>query len=143
MRAQIFFITLAVDDLERSLGFYRDGLGWPTEGIVGQQFHDERTGADGAIAFCTLDGDLLFGLYERTNLAKAASLPLGPPSSTEFSLGIPAASKAEVDELLRQAEAAGATLTAPAHMRPFGVYSGHFADPDGHLFEIAWDSNRQ
>jgi uncharacterized protein len=143
MRAEIFFITLAVDNLERSVAFYRDGLGWPTEGIVGQQFHDEVTGADGTIAFFTLDGGLQLGLYERANLAKDASVPPGPPSSTEFSLGIPAASKTEVDEMLRQAEAAGATLTAPTHMRPFGVYSGYFADPDGHLFEIAWDSNKQ
>jgi len=141
MRAKIFFITLAVADLQRSLVFYRDGLGWPTEGIVGQKFHDELTGADGTIAFFKLDGGLQLGLYERANLAKDANLPAGPPSSTEFSLGIPATSQAEVDELLRLAEAAGATLTAPAHMRPFGVYSGYFADPDGHLFEIAWDSN--
>jgi catechol 2,3-dioxygenase-like lactoylglutathione lyase family enzyme len=141
MRTKILFITLAVDDLERSVAFYRDGLGWPTEGIVGQHFHDEVTGADGTIAFFTLDGGLLLGLYERTNLAKDANLPPGVPSSTEFSLGVPAASQTEVDELLRQAEAAGGTLTAPAHMRPFGVYSGYFADPDGHLFEIAWDSS--
>ena len=143
MRAKVFFITLAVDDLERSVRFYRDGLGWPTEGIGGQQFHDEVTGADGTIAFFTLDDGLMIGLYERSNLAKDASMTLGPPSSTEFSLGIPAGSQAEVDELLGQAEAAGATLTAPPHMRPFGVYSGYFADPDGHLFEIAWDSNKQ
>jgi catechol 2,3-dioxygenase-like lactoylglutathione lyase family enzyme len=75
MRAKIFFITLAVDDLGRSVAFYRDGLGWPTEGIVGQEFHDEVTGADGTIAFFTLDGGLMLGLYERTNLAKDASLP--------------------------------------------------------------------
>ena len=141
MRAKVFFITLAVDDLERSVAFYRDGLGWPTEDIVGRQFHDEITGADGTIAFFTLEGGLLLGLYERTNLAKDASLAPGLPSSTEFSLGIPATSQADVDEQLRNAEAAGATLTAPAHMRPFGVYSGYFTDPDGHLFEIAWDSN--
>jgi hypothetical protein len=141
MQAAISFITLAVDDLERSVGFYRDGLGWPTDGIVGTEFHDEATGADGTIAFFKLDGGLLLGLYERTNLAKDASVPLGPRSSTEFSLGIPAASRDEVDELLRRVEAAGATLTAPAHMRPFGVYSGYFADLDGHLLEIAWDSN--
>jgi catechol 2,3-dioxygenase-like lactoylglutathione lyase family enzyme len=141
MRAKVFFITLAVDDLERSVAFYRDGLGWPTEGIVGRQFHDELTGADGTIAFFALEGGLLLGLYERTNLAKDASLGPGLPSSTEFSLGIPADSQADVDKQLRNAEAAGATLTAPAHMRPFGVYSGYFTDPDGHLFEIAWDSN--
>ncbi|HYK26778.1 MAG TPA: VOC family protein [Streptosporangiaceae bacterium] len=141
MRAKIFFITLAVDDLERAVAFYRDGLGWPTEGIGGQEFHDDVTGADGTIAFFKLEGDLLLGLYERTNLAKDASLPPGPRSSTEFSLGLPAGSRADVDRLLQQVQAAGGTLTATAHMRPFGVYSGYFADPDGHLFEIAWNSN--
>lgn len=142
MDAKIFFITLAVDDLGRSLAFFRDGLGWPTQGIVGQEFHDEVTGADGTIAIFTLDSGLLLALYERTNLAKDASLPAGPPSSTEFSLGLPAGSRDEVDRLLAQAQAAGGTLTAPAHMRPFGVYSGYFTDPDGHLFEIAWNSGQ-
>ena len=141
VQAKIFFITLAVDNLDRSVAFYRDGLGWPTDGIVGQEFHDEATGADGTIAFFKLDGGLLLGLYERANLAKDAGLPPGPPSSTEFSLGLPAGSQEEVDNLLKQVQAAGGTLTAPPHMRPFGVYSGYFADPDGHLFEIAWDSN--
>ena len=142
MNPKIFFITLAVDDLDRSLAFYRDGLGWPTEGIVGREFHDELTGADGTIAIFTLDGGLLLTLYERTNLAKDSTLPVTPPSSTEFSLGIPASSREEVDRMLAQAQAAGGTLTAPAHMRPFGVYSGYFTDPDGHLFEIAWDTNQ-
>ncbi|GAA1977371.1 VOC family protein [Terrabacter lapilli] len=141
MRAQIFFITLAVEDLDRALGFYRDGLGWPTEGVVGGEFHDEVTGADGTIAFITLEGGQKLGLYERANLAKDASLPLGHPSSTEFSLGIPATSREEVDAMLDQARRAGGTLPAPAHLRPFGVYSGYFTDPDGHLFEVAWDTN--
>jgi catechol 2,3-dioxygenase-like lactoylglutathione lyase family enzyme len=142
MQAKILFITLAVDDLERSLAFYRDGLGWPTDGVVGQEFHDEVTGADGTIVFFRLDGGLLLGLYERVNLARDASLPPGPRSPAEFSLGLPAGSRAEVDRLLGLVEAAGGTLTAPPHMRPFGVYSGYFADPDGHLFEIVWDSNQ-
>ena len=77
---------MAVGDLDRSAAFYRDGLGWRTEGIVGQEFHDEATGADGTIAFFTLDAGLMLGLYERTSLAKDASLLAGPPSSTEFSL---------------------------------------------------------
>lgn len=140
MRTTISFITLAVDDLDRSVAFYRDGLGWRTEGVVGQEFHDEVTGADGTIAFFALDQGVTLGLYERANLAKDASLPPGPPSSTEFSLGVPAGSREEVDRFLRQAEAAGATLTAPAHLRPFGVYSGYFTDPDGHLLEVAWNS---
>ncbi len=141
MHAKISFITLAVSDLDRSVAFYRDGLGWQTEGIVGREFHDEVIGADGTIAFFSLEPGLLLGLYERANLAKDAGLRPDPPSTTEFSVGIPAGSQAEVDELLQQAEVAGATLTAPAHLRPFGVYSGYFTDPDGHLFEIAWNSN--
>jgi uncharacterized protein len=141
MHAKINFITLAVEDLGRSVAFYRDGLGWRTEGITGREFHDPVTGADGTIALFALDGGLSLGLYERTNLAKDASVPAGPISSTEFSLGIPAESQTDVDRLLAEAGAAGATLTAPAHMRPFGVYSGYFADPDGHLWEIAWSSN--
>ena len=83
MRAKIFFVTLALADLGRSVAFHRDGLGWPTEGIVGQEFHDEVTGADGTIAFFTFDGGLMLGLYARANLAKDASLPPGPPSSTK------------------------------------------------------------
>ena len=77
MQAEIFFITLGVADLGRSVAFYRDGLGWPMEGIVGQEFHDDVTGADGTIAIFTLDGGLLLMLYERANLAKDASLPPG------------------------------------------------------------------
>ena len=131
MRAKVFFITLAVDDLGRSLAFYRDGLGWPTQGVVGQEFHDELTGADGTIAIFTLDDGLTLMLYERANLAKDASLPTGPPSFTEFSLGIPAESREEVDRLLTPAQAADGTITAPAHMRPFGVYSGYFTTSTG------------
>ena len=141
MHAKIIFVTLAVDDLDRSVAFYRDGLGWHTEGIVARELHDEVTGAGGTIALFALDSGLMIGLYERTNLAKDASMPVGPRSSTEFSLGIPAEAQAEVDTLLARAEAAGGTLTAPAHMRPWGIYSGYFADPDGHLWEIVWNSN--
>lgn len=136
MPTKIIFVTLAVDDLDRSVAFYRDGLGWHTEGIVARELHDDVTGADGTIALFVLDSGLMIGLYERTNLAKDACMPVGPHSSTEFSLGITAESQAEVDTLMAKAEAAGATLTAPAHMRPWGIYSGYFADPDGHLWEI-------
>lgn len=92
------------DDFDRSVAFCRDDLGWPTEGIVGQEFHDEFTGAAGTIAIFTLDdGGLMLTLNERANLAKDASAPLGSPSSAEFSLGIQARSQAEVDDLLRHA----------------------------------------
>jgi uncharacterized protein len=114
MRAKVFFITLAVDDLGRSLAFYRDDLGWPTQGVVGQEFHDELTGADGTIAIFTLDDGLTLMLYERANLAKDASLPAGSPSSAEFSLGIPAESREEAGRLLTQAQAADGPSPHPA-----------------------------
>ena len=141
MQAKIIFVTLGVDDLERSVAFYRDGLGWQTEGIVARELHDEITGADGTIALFVLETGLLLGLYERLNLAKDADVPPGPQSSTEFSLGVPAHSRDEVDRLLAQAASAGGTITAPAHVRPWGIYSGYFADPDGHLWEIVWNPN--
>ena len=87
MKPKFNYITLAVDDLNKSLAFYRDGLGWPTEGVVGSEYHDEVTGADGTIAFFKLEGGILLGLYERENLAKDASIPLSSASSAEFSLG--------------------------------------------------------
>jgi uncharacterized protein len=141
MQAKIIFVTLGVDDLERSVAFYRGGLGWQTEGIVARELHDEITGADGTIALFVLETGLLLALYERLNLAKDADVPPGPQSSTEFSLGVPAHSRDEVDRLLAQAASAGGTITAPAHVRPWGIYSGYFADPDGHLWEIVWNPN--
>ena len=141
MQAKIIFVTLGVDDLERSVAFYRDGLGWQTEGIVARELHDEITGADGTIALFVLETGLLLALYERLNLAKDADVPPGPQSSTEFSLGVPAHSRDEVDRLLAQAAGAGGSITAPAHVRPWGIYSGYFSDPDGHLWEIVWNPN--
>ena len=100
------------------MGGRRRGQGWPTDGIVGQEFHNEVTGADGTIAFFKLDGGLLLGLYERANLAKDAGLTLGPPSSTELQPGpprrIPGRSRPGCSSRYRPREA---PLTAPAHMR--------------------------
>lgn len=139
MQPKFNFITLAVDNLEKSVTFYRDGLGWKTDGIVGQEFHDVITGADGTIAFFTFKNGILLGLYERSNLAKDAQVKQDNKSSSEFSIGYSAKSKDEVDSLLKIAKKAGAELTAPPHMRPFGVYSGYFKDPDGHLWEVAFN----
>jgi hypothetical protein len=137
VRPRIFFVTLAVDDLPAAVGFYRDGLGWPTEGIVGDEYVDPVTGAGGAVAMFGLDGDVALCLYERSNLLADASLPPGPGGAPAVSLAIPALSPEEVDQMLAQAAVAGARLPAPAHMRPYGVYSGYFVDPDGHLWEVA------
>ena len=93
------------------------------------------TGANGAIAMFKLEGGLLLKLYARTDLAKDAAIPGGPPQSGEFSLAQLVHSRDEVDELLAMAAAAGATVT-PAHDRPWAIYSGYFRDPDGHLWEV-------
>jgi catechol 2,3-dioxygenase-like lactoylglutathione lyase family enzyme len=136
---RIHVITLAVADLERGLAFYRDGLGLESAGVTGTQFAgDEETPAGDVVMF-HLDGDLILALYPRTELAKDAAIPLAPPASGEFSIGHLVASRSEVDALLARAEAAGATLTGPAHERPWGIYSGYFRDPDGHLWEIIWN----
>jgi len=124
---------LGVNDLEQSLVFYRDGLGLPTQGIVGTEFED------GAVAFFNLDDDLILALYPKAALAKDARVAVSPPSPAEFSLGHFVKSKQEVDAVMSQAESAGARVTDPAHDRFWGGYSGYFQDIDGHLWEIAWN----
>jgi uncharacterized protein len=129
-------ITLAVADLERALAFYRS-LGLESNGVVGTEWTDEETGANGAIALFRLEGGLLLNLYPRSDLAKDAAIPAGEPQSGEFSLAQVVHRRDDVDELLAKAAAAGATVT-PAHDRPWGIYSGYFRDLDGHLWEIIW-----
>jgi catechol 2,3-dioxygenase-like lactoylglutathione lyase family enzyme len=137
MEQRLDVITLAVDDLERALAFYRR-LGLESNGIIGAEWTDERTGANGAVAMLKLDGGLLLNLYPRADLARDAGIPVGPPQSGEFSLAQLVRSRDEVDRLLEDAAGAGATVT-PAHDRPWGIYSGYFRDPDGHLWEVIWN----
>jgi uncharacterized protein len=111
MRPRFDVITLGVASLERSLAFYRDGLGWPTDGVVGTEFHDELTGADGAIAFLPLENGMQIALYEQDNLAKDAQIPFTPPGSPQFSLIHQVGSREEVDRVIGVAVAAG----GPAH----------------------------
>ena len=140
MRPRFDVITLGVASLERSLGFYRDGLGWPTDGVVGTEFHDDLTGAGGAIAFLRLENGMQIALYEQDNLVKDAQIPADGPGVPRFSLIHQVGSREEVDRILDEAVAAGGRLTAPPHMRPFGFYSGYIQDPDRHLWEIGWNS---
>ena len=139
MDAHIDVVTLAVADLDRALAFYRDGLGLQSRGVIGTEYLGDDVTPAGAIATFELNGGLILALYPRTELAKDASVELGPPKSGEFSIGHLVQSRAEVDALLSQAAAAGATLTDEAHDRPWGIYSGYFRDPDGHLWEIIWN----
>lgn len=140
MDARIDVITIGVQDLERSLAFYRDGLGFQTRGIVGTEWEGDETTPAGAVVMIKLTGGLTLALYPRSELAKDASVPLRPSETAPFSIGHIVARREEVDELLSRAQAAGATLTDEAHDRPWGIYSGYFADPDGHLWEVIWDS---
>src|SRR6184192_778613 len=87
MEARIHVITLAVSDLDRALEFYRDGLGLDSPGVVGTGFAGDDDNPAGAIAIFRLDGGLLLSLYPRTELAKDADVPFGPPKSGEFSIG--------------------------------------------------------
>lgn len=133
MKPRIKVITLGVADLERALAFYRDGLGLPTEGIIGTEFED------GAVVFFNMNDDLILALYPRPALAKDANIPLDSPSSSEISIGHIVGSKEKVDAIMQLAQKAGAKVTDAARDRFWGGYSGYFQDPDGHLWEIAWN----
>jgi catechol 2,3-dioxygenase-like lactoylglutathione lyase family enzyme len=130
---RITLLTLGVDDLERAVAFYRDGLGLPTEGIVGTEFEH------GAVAFFELHGGLKLALWPRASLAHDAGLPVGAASPTEFAIAHNVGSRAAVDAVMAEAEAAGADVTKPAADTFYGGYAGYFRDPDGHLWEIAWN----
>ncbi|MFZ5723555.1 MAG: VOC family protein [Pseudomonadota bacterium] len=133
MKPRITLITLGVDDLERALRFYREGLGFPSDGIVGGEFEY------GAVAFFELQGGLRLALWPRRSLARDTGLVPGPASATEFSLAHNVDSRAEVDAVMAQAGRAGARIVKPAADTFWGGYAGYFQDPDGHLWEVAWN----
>lgn len=133
MKPRITVLTLGVDDLERAVTFYRDGLGLPTQGIIGQEFEH------GAVAFFDLQAGVKLAIWNRKDLSHEAKVPLSPPSSTEMTIGHNVSSKEEVDAIMELARMAGAAITDPAHETFWGGYSGHFMDPDGHLWEIVWN----
>ena len=133
MKPRITAITLGVDDLQRALAFYRDGLGLPTDGIIGEEFEY------GAVAFFNLQNGLMLALWPRTSIARDAGVPLQPPSATEFTLGHNVNSKAEVDAVVNQARRAGAQVVKEPGETFYGGYAGYVRDPDGHLWEILWN----
>lgn len=126
-------LTLGVDDLEKSLAFYHDGLGLPTEGIVGKEFEY------GAVAFFDLQNGLKLALWPRSSIAHDSRIPLQPPSATELTIGHNVGSKEEVDAGMEQAKRAGAKIIRAAEDTFWGGYAGYFQDPDGHLWEMVWN----
>ncbi|MGE4240041.1 VOC family protein [Ramlibacter sp.] len=133
MKPRLTLLTLGVDDLERAVAFYRDGLGWPTEGIVGTEFEN------GAVAFFDLQPGLKLALWPRSSLAADTGLAQSPRATTDLALAHNVASREEVDEVLALATKAGAALVKPAHDTFYGGYAGYFHDTEGHLWEVAWN----
>jgi catechol 2,3-dioxygenase-like lactoylglutathione lyase family enzyme len=133
MKPRFTVLTLGVDDLEKSLAFYRDGLGLPTEGIIGKQYEHGR------IVFIKLHHNMQLALYPRKDLAWGANIPQTPASPSEFSIGYNVRKREEVDSLMEFARKAGAKIVKAAHHAFWGGYSGYFQDPDGHLWEIVYN----
>jgi len=133
MKPRITVLTLGVDDLERSVRFYRGGLGFPTDGIIGREFDH------GAVAFFDLEGGLKLAVFARADLAIDAGVAESKRSPTEFSIGHNVRSAADVDAVMKQAKAAGAAIIKPAEKTFWGGYAGYFQDPDGHMWEVAWN----
>jgi len=137
MKPRITVITLCVDDLERAVRFYSEGLGFPTEGIVGREFEF------GAVAFFDMQPGLKLALWPRKSLARDSGLPVSGPSPTNILLSHNVASKAEVDAVMAQAEAAGARIIKTAQNTFWGGHAGYFQDPDQHLWEVVWNPQWQ
>ncbi len=133
MIPRITVLTLGVDDLDRAVRFYRDGLGLATPGIVGTEFEH------GAVAFFDLQHGLKLALWPRRSIAHDTGIAQSPPSPTDLTIGQNVASKSDVDAVVQQAERAGATIVRPAHDTFWGGYAGYLQDPDGHGWEVVWN----
>lgn len=133
MKPRVSFITLGVDDLERALAFYRDGLGLPTEGIVGTEYEH------GAVVFFDMQPGLKLALWPRASLARDVGLPVSGPGPTNFALAHNVRTREAVQAVMAQARAAGATIVKDALETFYGGFAGYFQDPDGHLWEVAWN----
>ena len=133
MKPRITVITLGVNNLETSLHFYREGLGFSTAGIVGKEFEH------GAVVFMELQPGLRLALWPRKSIAQDTGLVAGSASPTALTLGHNVSSRAEVDAVMATAKAAGAVIVKVAHDSFWGGYSGYFLDPDEHLWEVVWN----
>lgn len=133
MQPRITVITIGVDDLERAVSFYCDGLGLKTDGIIGQEFEH------GAVAFFALQAGVRLAVWPRASIAHDTGLPVTAPSATDMTLGHNVNSREAVDDVMREAGRAGATIVKAAHATFWGGYSGYFQDPDGHLWEVVWN----
>ena len=128
MKPKVSLITLGVSDLQRSLKFYRDGLGFPT--------YNYKEGE--GVVFFKLEGTWL-SIFPREELAKDAKVSAEGSGFRGITLAHNVGSKEEVDKVFAFALAAGATEVKKPEDVFWGGYSGYFADPDGHLWEVAYN----
>jgi len=135
MESRFTILTLGVDNLEKSYKFYHEGLGLASKGIVGKEFEH------GDVAFFDLKNGITLALYSRDNLAWDSQLKKSEPSSTEFSIGYNTRNESEVETIMALAKKAGAKIVKHAQKTFWGGYGGYFQDPDGHLWEIAYNPN--
>jgi len=133
MKPRVTVITLGVDNLKESLAFYRDGLGLPTQGIIGEEFEH------GAVAFFDLQAGLKLAIWSRDDVAHDTGISKTAHSPTEFTIGHNVGTQNEVDAVMEQAKRAGATIIKPAGRTFWGGYAGYFKDPDDHVWEIVWN----
>ena len=133
MKPRITVITLGVEDLERALIFYRDGLGLATPGIIGKEF------THGAVAFFELQKGLKLAIWPKASIAHDTGLCAGVSNPAQATLGHNVGTKEEVDTVMKQAKEAGAVIVKEAHNTFWGGYAGYFQDPDHHLWEIVWN----
>lgn len=133
MKPRVSVLTIGVDDLDRALRFYRDGLGLQTDGVVGEKFEF------GAAVFFQLQHGLQLALWPRKSLSHDSGLAVSARSPTEFMIGHNVFSRTEVDAVMKQAKAAGATIVKTAQDTFWGGYAGYFLDPDQHLWEVVWN----
>ncbi len=127
MRQKLNIVTLGVEDFQRSLNFYQNGLNWKTSSASTEN-----------IAFFQLGG-IVFALYPRDKLAEDVTIAPEGHGFSGITLAYNAKNEAEVDEVLRNVEKLGAKIVKKAQKVFWGGYSGYFADPDGHLWEVAWN----
>ena len=133
MKPRISVFTLGVDDLARAVAFYRDGLGWPTRGIVGSAEQHS------AAAFFALQPGIQLALFARASLALEAGVAEPPSGTSGCLLSHNVARREQVAEVMAQAAAAGARILHVPRDTAWGGHAGYFQDPDGHPWEVAWN----
>jgi uncharacterized protein len=127
-------VTLAVADVERSAEFYRNLLGIDGSGVIGTEYVATDTEAGGTTAMFTLDDGLIVSVYGRDDMQKDSGVAL--PNGSAMTIGHFVDTQTAAEAFLARAEAAGATMLAAPYTRPWGMWSGFFQDPDGHLWEV-------